>query len=257
MKKTVYPKESGSIWLKAIKVVSLFLSAILLFIFNLSVANATKVCDDSIELVARSSIVPKDILYKIARLESGRYLDGKFVSWPWSLNNSGDTYVFNSFKEGLNTLVELHKRGESNVDIGCMQLNLRWHGSAFSNLSEMLSPLANVTYASSYLEKLFMETGSWEKAVKYYHSRNSKFNEIYFSKFQKIILPSVLVNSGYGTFASLDSNLPIIINLFSNDSMNSVNNITKPPFNTGSLYGKSSPHFENIRDFSVAPLVEM
>ena len=257
MKKIVYRKESGSIWLKAIKFLSLFLSAILFFIFNLSAANATKVCDESIELVARSSIVPKNILYKIARLESGRYLDGKFVSWPWSLNNAGDTYVFDSFKEGLNTLLELHKSGESNVDIGCMQLNLRWHGSAFSNLSEMLSPLANVTYASSYLEKLFMETGSWEKAVKYYHSRNSKFNEVYFSKFQNIKLPSVSVNSGYETFGSLDGNLPIIRNLFSDGSMDSVHNITKSPLNIGSLYGKSPPGFENIRDFSVAPLVEM
>ena len=257
MKKIEYRKKSVFIWLKAFQVFSLFLSIIVLFSGNLVLANATKVCDDSIELVARSTTVPKDILYKIARLESGRYLDGQFVSWPWSLNNAGDSYVLDSFEEGLKKLVRLHDGGESNVDIGCMQLNLRWHGSAFNNLSAMLSPLKNVTYASTYLEKLFAETGSWEQAVKYYHSRNPKYNEVYFSKFQEIKIPSVPVNSDYGLFAYFGGKLPSVINLFSNQSRQIIQRDTKPNINYGALYGQSGPSFENIRDFRVAPLVEM
>ena len=169
----------------------------------------------------------------------------------------GDSYFLNNFEEGLKTLVALRNSGETNVDIGCMQLNLRWHGSAFSDLSAMLSPLDNVTYASSYLEELFIETGSWEQAVKYYHSRNSKFNEVYFSKFQEIKLPAVSINSSDGAYASLDGILPTIINLFSNVASRQVHSFTKPALKNGSLYGKSSPSFENIRDFSVPPLVEM
>ena len=50
----------------------------------------------------------------------------------------------------------------------------------------MLSPEYNTLYAAKYLEQLYKETGSWMKAVKYYHSRNPKYNERYYAKFSKL-----------------------------------------------------------------------
>ncbi len=257
MKNIIDLIKSLLFWFKTTKILGLFSSLIVLLSGSPSLANATNVCDKSIELAARSTTVPIDILYKIARLESGRYVDGQFVSWPWSLNNAGESYFLDNFEESLEALVSLRDSGETNVDIGCMQLNLRWHGNAFDELSAMLSPLGNVAYASSYLEKLFAETGSWEQAIKYYHSRNSKFNEVYFSKFQEIKLPSVLETPIYEVVAYLDGNLPKIINFFSNQSTSKIYNIKKPALNAASLYGKRPASFESIRDFSVAPLVEM
>ena len=32
------------------------------------------------------------------------------------------------------------KQGVTNIDIGCMQLNFRWHKKVFQNLSDMMSP---------------------------------------------------------------------------------------------------------------------
>ena len=49
----------------------------------------------------------------------------------------------------------------------------------------MMDPYRNIRYAARYLEELYQETGTWEKAVRYYHSRNSKYHNIYFCKIQK------------------------------------------------------------------------
>ena len=48
-----------------------------------------RLCDQSIKAVAKSTFVPKSVLLKIARLESGRRVQDQMVSWPWTLNNSG------------------------------------------------------------------------------------------------------------------------------------------------------------------------
>ena len=88
--------------------------------------------------------------------------------------------------DALDLLTKLSNSGKTNVDVGCMQLNIKWHAKYFSNFSEMLSPTHNTLYAAKYLEQLYKETGSWMKAVKYYHSRNPKYNELYYAKFSKL-----------------------------------------------------------------------
>ena len=65
-----------------------------------------------------------------------------------------------------------------------MQLNIKWHADFFHSPEQMINPLDNVRYAARYLEQLYKETGSWETAVKFYHSRNSKFNTVYYAKYK-------------------------------------------------------------------------
>ena len=146
----------------------------------------SSICDESIARAAQDSTVPRAVLMKIARLESGRKVNKKFVSWPWTLNNGGKGYFLSSEADALDLLTKLSNSGKTNVDVGCMQLNIKWHAKYFSNFSEMLSPEHNTLYAAKYLEQLYKETGSWMKAVKYYHSRNPKYNEIYYAKFSKL-----------------------------------------------------------------------
>ncbi|MDA9989394.1 transglycosylase SLT domain-containing protein [Paracoccaceae bacterium] len=153
-------------------------------------ASVTTVCDDSIDSVAHATLVPKKVLYKIARLESGRSFKGEYVSWPWSLNNAGKGYFLDTKTAALNKLGNLIALGEKNVDVGCMQLNLRWHARHFDSLEDMISPIENVSYAAKFLQELYKETGTWEKAVKFYHSRNSKYNNLYYAKYQKMPVPN-------------------------------------------------------------------
>jgi len=146
----------------------------------------SSICDESIARAAQESTVPRAVLMKIARLESGRKVNKEFVSWPWTLNNGGKGYFLSSEADALDLLTKLSNSGKTNVDVGCMQLNIKWHAKYFSNFSEMLSPEHNTLYAAKYLEQLYKETGSWMKAVKYYHSRNPKYNERYYAKFSKL-----------------------------------------------------------------------
>ena len=215
----------------------------------------SRLCDESIETVAASSFVPREVLYKIARLESGRRIDGRHVSWPWSLNNGGKGYFLKDRATALSILAHLKAQGETNVDIGCMQLNIRWHADFFHSPEQMINPLDNVRYAASYLEQLYKETGSWEKTVKFYHSRNAKFNSIYYAKYKKIKSPDP------GTvLASLGSNHTVTS--FQNPTVKSPSTSLFWTSSTGIFFqigdqNGSSRAFSDIRNFSVPPLLNM
>ena len=239
---------------------SVFRSALYLMIIgSLSLANLAKasdadLCDQSIEQVAASSSVPRDIIYKVARLESGRNVGGRYVSWPWSLNSGGEGHFFNDSSTALSKLSKLRAQGKTNIDVGCMQLNLRWHAKYFDSEEQMMNPLDNVRYAAGYLEQLYKETGSWEKAVKFYHSRNAKFNAIYFAKYKKIKPP----NSARMLASSLSSKtMPLM--------QNASPSHLSPLFWTKSAgaliemgeVNASSLSFSDFRKFTVEPLIRM
>lgn len=51
-----------------------------------------------------------------------------------------------------------------------MQVYLRYHGSHFRDLRQMLDPRVNVHYAATFLLALRRDHGSWEAAVRHYHA---------------------------------------------------------------------------------------
>ena len=225
-----------------------------LSIATLAEGSDADLCDQSIEQVATTSFVPRDVIYKIARLESGRLVEGRHASWPWSLNNAGKGYFLKDNATALATLAKLRAQGKTNIDVGCMQLNIRWHAEFFNSAEQMMNPLDNVRYATRYLEHLYKETGSWEKAVKFYHSRNAKFNTVYYAKYKKMkppsnprMLASSLPSKELPSVAS--ANVAQASSLFWTSSK-------------GALIQKSngeasSVAFVDVRNFSVPPLVEM
>jgi len=215
----------------------------------------TQLCDQSIEIVAQNSFVPREVLYKIARLESGRHVDGRHVSWPWSLNNGGKGYFLENRTTALSMLSSLRAQGKTNIDVGCMQLNIGWHADFFDGFQQMMNPLDNVRYAARYLEQLYKETGSWEKAVKYYHSRNAEFHSVYYEKYKKIKSPDVgtaLTSLGPSQTTTSFQNFPVqspITSLFWTSS-------TGIFLQIGDQNG-SSQAFADIRNFRVPPLLTM
>ena len=215
----------------------------------------TQLCDQSIEIVAENSFVPREVLYKIARLESGRHVDGHYVSWPWSLNNGGKGYFLKNRTTALSMLSSLRAQGKTNIDVGCMQLNIGWHADFFDSFQQMMNPLDNVRYAARYLERLYKETGSWEKAVKYYHSRNAKFHSVYYAKYKKIKSPDVgtaLTSLGPSQTTTSFQNFPVqspITSLFWTSSTGIFLQIGHQ--------NEFSQAFADIRNFSVPPLLKM
>ena len=131
--------------------------------------------------------LPENILLSISRVETGyQKVDGVRRAWPWTLNAGGDSAYFQTKDAALKCLKRRVKQGVTNIDIGCMQLNFRWHKKFFKNLSDMMSPEKNVDYGARFLNRLHKRHGSWEKAVKYYHSSKSKFNIKYYKKVRAV-----------------------------------------------------------------------
>ena len=115
--------------------------------------------------------LPQGILSSISRVESGHaWPDGSVRGWPWATNNRGKGKYFQKREEALKYIKKVIARGDRNIDVGCMQINYRWHGKAFKSLEQMIDPAYNIPYAARFLSTLYERHGNWDKAIKYYHS---------------------------------------------------------------------------------------
>lgn len=128
--------------------------------------------------------IPTHWLAAIASTESGRYHKklNLMLPWPWTINVNGKGYYFNSKGEAIDKIEEYRAKGVTNIDVGCMQVNLRYHGHAFANIHQALEPKYNVAYAARFLRENFDELRSWKNATSAYHSRKPKRGRDYFHK---------------------------------------------------------------------------
>ncbi len=89
--------------------------------------------------------------------------------------DSARAYVFRHFKNGARSF-----------DVGCFQINYKWHHQEFRSLDEMFDPLKNALYAAKFLQTLYTELGDWDEAVGAYHSRTSELATRYLKRFRRI-----------------------------------------------------------------------
>ena len=73
-------------------------------------------------------------------------------------------------QQAINAVQTLQRMGLSNIDVGCMQINLHYHPAAFKSLDNAFDPTINVTYAANYLKALRKDMSSWREAAGIYHS---------------------------------------------------------------------------------------
>ena len=131
--------------------------------------------------------VPTSVLYGMAFQESGmRWEDGTFRPWPWTLNlnaaaklpNKKGQLVFakagqrryRTQEEAEAALTALVGQGFFNVDVGLMQVNLRWHRQRVSNPLQLLDPKQNLVVAAVILRENGGQAESFLAAVGKYHS---------------------------------------------------------------------------------------
>ncbi|ABG29882.1 transglycosylase [Roseobacter denitrificans] len=148
---------------------------------------ARHVCDQAAVQAARSSDVPLSVLKAIARTESGITVDDQFAPWPWTVNSEGRGVRFSSAEEAIEYVGLNRQRGVSNIDIGCFQINYKWHGANFSSVQEMFNPYKNALYAANFLTSLYNEFEDWTKAAGAYHSRNTEHSDLYLAKYIPIL----------------------------------------------------------------------
>ncbi len=128
-------------------------------------------CRSAIAAAERSSGVPERLMQSIGVMESGRRdAAGAVSAWPWTINAQGVGAYFATKAEAIAAVSALQARGVRSIDVGCMQVNLMYHGDAFASLEEAFDPGANARYAGRFLNRLLAQTGSWTGATAGYHS---------------------------------------------------------------------------------------
>ena len=127
--------------------------------------------------------LPEGLLPAISLVETGKG-DGQGgrMPWPWTLNQGGDSHYLDSAAEALAKLDDILATGTTNVDVGCMQLNWKWHSEAFASRADMLDPVQNTAYAARFLKELKNQLGSWELATAAYHSTDPDRGQAYVAK---------------------------------------------------------------------------
>ena len=134
-------------------------------------AGVGELCKAALAGAERTSFVPDRLMQAIAIMESGRRNPAGIVSpWPWTINVEGVGEVFDTKQQAIAAVVAHRARGVRSIDVGCMQVNLMHHASAFASLEEAFDPAANARYAAQFLQRLLAQTGSWPRAVAGYHS---------------------------------------------------------------------------------------
>lgn len=132
--------------------------------------------------------IPSGIMQGIARVESGRVgLDGKRKSWPWTVNDGVEGLFFEDQASALEFVEVSYANGENSVDVGCMQINTKWHKENFRDFAEMFDPNVNMDYAASFLIILRNRHGSWDQAIRHYHSNDPSKNERYVRKVRAVM----------------------------------------------------------------------
>ncbi|MGZ9812544.1 lytic transglycosylase domain-containing protein [Pseudoroseicyclus sp. H15] len=149
-------------------------------------SEAGLLCDAAAAQAAEQTDVPLSVLRAITRTETGRRVDGEVQPWPWAVNAAGEGRWFDSRQDALAWAMSKQQAGARNFDVGCFQINYRWHGENFASVDAMFEPLANALYAARFLSRLHDELGDWTLAAGAFHSRNETYASRYRSRFSEI-----------------------------------------------------------------------
>lgn len=141
-------------------------------------------CDAAAAQASERSDVPIDILLAITRVETARGGQGP---WPWTINADGQGNWYGTQDEAVTAANAHLTDGTETFDVGCFQLNMRWHGDNFANLSDMFDPVQNAHYAAGFLSQLYDESGDWAQAVSAYHSRSPDLADVYLNKVKAVL----------------------------------------------------------------------
>lgn len=118
------------------------------------------------------------MLYAVALTESGRPAErGQIEPWPWALNVEGDP-IFAASREEATRLLAAHS--DKSVDVGLLQVNIRWHGHRVDRLESLLDPKTNLSVGAAILkEALASASGDLTAGIGRYHSARPKRAKAY------------------------------------------------------------------------------
>ena len=131
-------------------------------------------CVASLVQAAARHGVPADLMLALGHAESG---------WKaFAVNSAGTSHFPETEAEAVALVRSEQARGIDSIDVGCGQINLRWHADAFSDLSEAFDPESNAEYAARFLAELNAAHGDWTMAVARYHSSDPEAQRVYLDR---------------------------------------------------------------------------
>ena len=148
-------------------------------------ASSLEACLDAIGAAERAAAwLPSGLLRSIALIESGHRPEGTraWVPWPWTINSPAGSFYLASRREAVAKVAALQRAGHTNIDVGCMQINLHYHPDAFRSLDDAFRPESNVGYAVRFLDDLRRDERTLFNAVGRYHSATPHRRDAYARK---------------------------------------------------------------------------
>ncbi len=152
-------------------------------------------CERQIHAAADRYGIPEGILYSVGLTETGR----KGSLSPYAINIEGKAYFPESLPEAYQLVEGAQRGGAKLIDIGCMQINVYFHGAEFSSIADMFDPAKNVAYAAQFLKRLHDRHDTWTMAVARYHAgpNNDPAQQRYVCR-----VISNLIATGYGQWTA-------------------------------------------------------
>jgi soluble lytic murein transglycosylase-like protein len=132
-----------------------------------------KDCKALIKQLEQEHNIPAGLLAAIGAVESEHT--------PYAVNCNGKSSMFTNHDAAISYVRSLRNKGIIDINIGVLQINYAYHQKRFK-AEDFLDPYKNIPYAAKYLASLKRIHGSWEKAVKFYHSPVAKYQNMYFAK---------------------------------------------------------------------------
>lgn len=103
--------------------------------------------------------IPNGLLQSLAMVESGQ--DDN----PFAVSVHGRSVVARDSKAAAKLLRDHKGKFHSNTYVGCMQLSLDAHRTAFAPVERIVDPKQNVYYAAKLLARFHTEEGNWRHAL--------------------------------------------------------------------------------------------
>lgn len=175
-------------WVKMTK--NILVIILLVFQYHINSANASganqfyqisNLCNIHFSYFENQYNIPVNLLRTIAIAESGRYHSElkKVLPWPWTVNQGGKAYYFKNRNDALVAVRSMIEQGITNIDVGCMQINLGYHAHNFKNLDHAFDPQHNINFAAKLLKSHYGEFSNWKNAIMAYHSRSDIGKDYY------------------------------------------------------------------------------
>ena len=148
---------------------------------------AHQLCERATSRWERISDVPEKLLQAISMTESGRWSTPhkRVRAWPWTVTSGGPGAYFPNKAAAMREVRRLQAKGVQNIDVGCMQVNMQYHGQNFRSVEDAMDPDINAAYAAKFLISLRENAGSWGEAAGYYHSFTPERTTYYRGKVEK------------------------------------------------------------------------